>query len=163
MTLVYRDHHGQMRLLRAAIGSGRRLRVHGYSDPQVLEAIRDADFVYFGIDHAEPVLDPAVLHDLRDYRSRPLTVVDFNSCGSMSTTGELPIGVELWRERDLDRAVADYAAEAFASDAFAEAIDAAETWIAGHVPHSSLRRLDLPCSRQDHQPNDMCRTCWVVS
>jgi ferrochelatase len=162
MTLVYRDHHGQMRLLRAAIGNGRRLRVHGYSDPQVLEAIRDADFVYFGIDHAEPVLDPAVLRDLRDYRSRPLTVVDFNSCGSLNA-GELPGGVRLWSERDLDRAVADYAEEAFASDAFSRAIDAAETWIAEHVPESSLRRLDLPCSRKNHQPRAMCRTCWVIS
>jgi len=32
MTLVYRDHHGQMRQLRAALGSGRRLRVHAYGE-----------------------------------------------------------------------------------------------------------------------------------
>ena len=45
----------------------------------MLRAIEQADFVYFGIDHAEPALDPGALAGLRDYRSRPLTIVDFNS------------------------------------------------------------------------------------
>ncbi|MEE8573548.1 MAG: ferrochelatase, partial [Gemmatimonadota bacterium] len=138
MTLVYRDHHGQMRLLRAAIGSGRRLRVHGYAEQPVLQAIEDADFVYFGIDHAEPVLDPATLAGLRDYQSRPLTIVDFNSCGSLSE-GEMPDGVSLWTEKDLNRAVAEYAEETFLREPFSKAIDAAETWIAEYVPESSLR------------------------
>jgi len=162
MTLVYRDHHGQMRLLRAAIGSGRRLRVHSYAEQPVLQAINDADVVYFGIDHAEPVLDPATLAELRDFQSRPLTIVDFNSCGSLSE-GKLPDGVSLWTEEDLDRAVVGYAEETFSRVQFSESIDAAEAWIAGHVPESSLRRLDLPCSQKGHQPRAMCRSCWVVS
>jgi glutamyl-tRNA reductase len=161
MTLVYRDHHGQMRLLRAAIGSGRRLRVHDYAEQSVLRAIEQADFVYFGIDHAEPVLDPTALTGLRDYRSRPITIVDFNSCGSLSA-GSMPDGVSLWTEKDLDRAVAEYAEETFARDHFTNAIDAAETWIAEHVPESSLRRLDLPCSKKGHQPRGICRNCWVI-
>jgi glutamyl-tRNA reductase len=161
MTLVYRDHHGQMRLLRAAIGGGRRLRVNGYGEESVLQAIQAADFVYFGIDHAEPVLDPATIAGLRDYRSRPLTIVDFNSCGSLSA-GSLPDGVSLWREEDLDRAVAEFAAETFSREPFSQAIDAAELWIAEHVPKSTLQRLDLPCLGKAHEPRAICQTCWVT-
>jgi glutamyl-tRNA reductase len=162
MTLVYRDHHGQMRLLRAAIGSGRRLRVHGYAEQAVLQAIEEADCVYFGIDHAEHVLDPSTIAELRDYRSRPLTIVDFNSCGSLSA-GDMPDGVTLWTEKDLDRAVAEYAEETSSRKPFHKAIDSAETWIAEHVPESSLRRLDLPCSKKGHQPRTACQSCWVIS
>ncbi len=162
VTLIYRDHHGQMRLLRAAIGNGRRLRVHSYAEDLVLQAIADADFVYFGIDHAEPVLGAAELVELRDYRSRPLTIVDFNSCGSLREE-KLPEYVSMWREKDLDRAVAEFAKETYSGEQFARAIDDAERWLACHAPESSLQRLDLPCSSPDHHARSTCRTCWVLA
>jgi glutamyl-tRNA reductase len=162
MTLVYRDHHGQMRLLRTAVGGGRRLRVHGYAERRVLQAIEDADFLYFGIDHAEPVLDPASLAGLRDYRTRPLVIADFNARGSVSR-GDLPAGISLWTEQDLARAVEEYADEALSHEHFPKAIDAAEAWIAGRVPDSSLQPLDLPCRNAGHQPRAICQSCWVLS
>ena len=62
VTLVYRNHQGgQMKLLRKAVGRGRRLRTQSYTDPTVIEAIADADLVYYGIDREEPVLDPEML------------------------------------------------------------------------------------------------------
>jgi ferrochelatase len=160
MTLAYRDHHGQMRLLRAAIGSGRRLRVHAYAERPVLRAIADADFVYFGIDHAEPVFEPAVLQGLRDFRVRPLTIIDFNSCGSIGT-GDVPAGVTVWTEQDLDRAVSAFAERAFSRERFAAAVAEAEEWIMQHVPPTPPQRLELPCLEENHQPRSICHTCWV--
>ncbi len=90
LTAIYRDHHGQMKQLRAAVGGGRRLRVHAYHDERVLRAVADADVVYFGIDQAEAVLDPGALAGLRDFDARPLTLVDFNSFGSLA--GAPPAG-----------------------------------------------------------------------
>lgn len=128
LTLVYRDHHGQMKLLRAAIGHGRRLRVHAYAEPGVVQAIGDADFVFFGIDQNDPVLDPALLRGLRDFAARPLTIVDFNSFGSLRGTAP-PDGVTIWTADDLERAVAAYAATLYAHDAFTAVVEHAEEWI----------------------------------
>jgi glutamyl-tRNA reductase len=132
LTLVYRDHHGQMKLLRTAIGHGRRLRVHAYTEPGVLQAIGEADFVYFGIDQNEPVLDPAVLHGLRDFAARPLTIVDFNSFGSLRDAAA-PSGVTIWRASDLEGAVARHAAELCARNEFGRAVEDAEEWIANRL------------------------------
>jgi glutamyl-tRNA reductase/protoheme ferro-lyase len=128
LTLVYREHHGQMKLLRSAIGHGRRLRVHAYAEPGVVQAIGDADFVFFGIDQSEPVLDPGTLRGLRDFVARPLTIVDFNSFGSLGGAA-LPDGVTVWAAEDLERAVALYAEGLYAHGEFAPAVAAAEEWI----------------------------------
>jgi glutamyl-tRNA reductase len=128
MTLVYRDHHGQMKLLRSALGPGKRIRVHSYKDSRVLDAIAAADLVLFGIDQAEPVLDLDRLDGLRDFVGRPLQILDFNSFGSMN--GErAPDGVAVWSATDLDRAVAAYADAMCDSDAFSQAAAEAEEWI----------------------------------
>lgn len=136
MTLVYRDHHGQMKLLRSALGHGKRLRVHSYADPPVLKAIGDADLVFFGIDNAEPVLDLEKLDGLRDFSRQPLTIIDFNSFGSM--VGEnAPDGVTVWTARDLERAVAAYAQAMSAKEQFAVAVEEAESWIESRIPIDS--------------------------
>jgi len=121
LTLIYRDHHGQMKQLRAALGMGRRLRVHAYGDDAVLRAIAAADVVYFGIDQAEPVLDASVLRSLRAGAPRPLTLVDFNSFGSIACPGELG-DVTLWSAKELDEAVAAHAAVTMTRSGFAEAL-----------------------------------------
>ncbi len=133
LTVIYRCHHGQMKLLRATIGNGKRLRVHSYSEDAVVRVIADADVVYFGIDHPEPVLDAAVLAGLRDYQERPLTIVDFNSFGSMIHS-ETPDGVTIWSSKDLDRAVAAYADAMTARQEFSQAAEEAGRWIERHVP-----------------------------
>jgi glutamyl-tRNA reductase/protoheme ferro-lyase len=132
MTLVYRCNHGQMKLLRAAIGNGKRIRVNAYSEQAVVREIADADFVYFGIDHPEPVIDAEALRGLRDYAARPLQIVDFNSFGSLSNAGPID-GVSVWMASDLDQAVTAHAEITRARGNFAQALDEAEEWILNQV------------------------------
>ncbi len=133
MTLVYRDHHGQMKLLRNAIGAGKRLRVHSYSERSVIEAIADADFVFFGIDHSEPVISSEMLEGVRDFSGRPLVVVDFNDSGSVSELDTID-GISVWTADDLDRAVESYADAMCADSQFAKAVEQAESWIEERLP-----------------------------
>ena len=132
MTLVYRCNHGQMKLLRAAIGNGKRIRVNAYSEQAVVSEIADADFVYFGIDHREPVIDAEALRGWRDYAARPLQIVDFNSFGSLSNAGPID-GVSVWTASDLDQAVTAHAEITRARGNFAQALDEAEEWILNQV------------------------------
>ncbi len=132
LTAVYRDHHGQMKQLRAALGGGRRLRVHSYADERVLRAVADADVAVFGIDQADPVMDGASLAGLRDFRKRPLTVVDFNTYGSVESSAT-PAGVRIWSAAEIDDAVAAHAAITTTRAGFAVALGEAEAWIARHV------------------------------
>jgi glutamyl-tRNA reductase len=128
VTAVYRDHHGQMKQLRAALGNGKRLRVHSYHDERVLRAIADADVVFFGIDQTEPVIEASALLDSRDLAARPLTVVDFNSFGSIDEDSDLD-GVRLWTAGQLDQAVAAHVAITTTRTGFARAAEQAETRI----------------------------------
>jgi len=133
LTLVYRDHHGQMKLLRAAIGHGKRLRVHSYSEHSVLRAIADADFVFFGIDHTEPVLSAEMLVGARNFSKRPLVIVDFNDSGSVSDLDTIK-GITVWTADDLDRAVESYADVMCADSQFSRAEELAERWIEARLP-----------------------------
>jgi ferrochelatase len=128
MTLVYRGHHGQLKLLRGAIGHGKRLRVQSYSQPGVVRAIADADFVYFGVDSQEPVLDAETLSRLRDFARRPLRVIDFNTFGSIAGRPATD-GLTLWTAEDLDLAVAAFAEAMRSQERFDPAVDQAEDWI----------------------------------
>ncbi|MFC1628455.1 ferrochelatase [Gemmatimonadota bacterium] len=132
-TVVYRCHHGQMKLLRAALGDGQRLRVHAYSEESVIRAIADADHVYFGIDHPDPVLDIAVLQGLRDFGQRPLMIMDFNSFGSM-TDSVGPEGVSIWTSKDIDQLVNAKVAGMASSAGFLRALEEAGEWIEGRIP-----------------------------
>jgi hypothetical protein len=137
LTLVYREHHGQMKLLRTALGQGRRLRVHAYTELRVVRAIAEADVVYLGIDQAEPVLDPSGLGDLRDLAARPLTIVDFNSFGSLR--GDVvPPGVAVWNAQQLDEAVAAGAAALRRRDEYRGAVAEAEAYIERAAPGAAL-------------------------
>ncbi|UCD24935.1 MAG: hypothetical protein JSW51_03165, partial [Gemmatimonadota bacterium] len=143
MTLVYRCNHGQMKLLRNAIGNGKRLRVNSYAERGVVKAIADADFVFFGIDHPEPVLDASELKGLRDYSERPLQIVDFNSFGSLSNLDPIE-GLSIWSAADLDRAVAAHAEIMQARDSFLRAVGEVEDWIERHIP--PIRESSSPTS-----------------
>jgi glutamyl-tRNA reductase len=132
VTAVYRDHHGQMKQMRAALGNGKRLRVHSYLDERVLRAIADADVVFFGIDQTEPVIEASALVESRDLAARPLTVVDFNSFGSIDEDADLD-GVRLWTAGQLDQAVAAHVAITTTRTGFARAAEQAEARIARHL------------------------------
>ncbi len=137
-TVVYRCHHGQMKLLRAALGDGQRLRVHAYSEESVIRAIADADHVYFGIDHPDPVLDMTVLGGLRDFGQRPLMIMDFNSFGSM-TDAVTPEGVSVWTSEDIDSLVTARVAGMASSEGFLKALKEADEWIEARIPERGNR------------------------
>lgn len=134
LTLIYRGHKrgGQIKLLRRAVGNGRRIRVQSYAEPSVVRAIAAADVVVFGGDSDEPVLDAAQIRRGRDWIARPLTVLDFNMFGS--TTGLQTVeGVTLYDARRLEVEVTAFADEMCESGEFTLAVQAAETWIIEHA------------------------------
>jgi glutamyl-tRNA reductase len=136
MTVIYRDHHGQMKQLRCAVGCGTRLRVHSYWDERVLQSIAAADFVFLGIDQPDPVIDLDLLHEMRDFGSRPLTIVDFNSFGSVGGAPP-PEGVTVWNSDDLDNALLAHAAITASRSGFLEALAEAEDWIGAWLSRSA--------------------------
>lgn len=136
LAVIYRQHHGQMRKLRSALGSGgRRLRVHGYRDGRALHALASADLVVFGIDQTDPVMDVETLLGLRDLSAWPLTVVDFNSSRSIAGVADHPDARRLrfWSEKDLDRAVAAHVAITTTRPGFSGAVAEAEARIHAHL------------------------------
>jgi glutamyl-tRNA reductase len=138
LTLVYRNRHGgQMKLLRKAIGNGRRLRVNAYTEDAVTSAIADADVVCFGIDTSDPVLDVADIQKRRDLSQRPLTVIDFNTFGAVKNADDVP-GVRIWRAGTLDGEVSAFADRLCRGEGFARALNAAESWINERVLDAAM-------------------------
>ncbi len=135
LTLLYRGHGqgGRLKMLRRAIGNGRRIRVDKYGEKAVVQAIADADLVVFGLDRREPVFSERQIRELRDFNARPLAILDFNLFGS---TGEMESrdGVRLWKAEDLECAVTAFADNLCAGPPFTRAVAAAESWIRDHVP-----------------------------
>lgn len=135
LTLLHRGHShgGHLKMLRRAIGNGRRVRVHEYDEESVIRAIADADVVFFGLDRKEPVLDADQIRDCRDFTDRPLAVIDFNMFGSTVGMDALD-GVRIWDADDLEDAVAAFAEDMCRSEEFTRAAEAAELWIRDRVP-----------------------------
>jgi len=109
LTIVYRGtaRKDLVKFIRRVAPHARRLRVDRYDDHEVVEAIREADIVFLGIDSREPVLRREHLGDLRDFVKRPLTIVDFNSFGS--TAGfEGVEGVRLIDAEQVGQAAMEY-------------------------------------------------------
>lgn len=159
VTLAYRAHQGgQMKLLRKAVGHGRRLRVANYSEPAVHAAIQDADVVYFGIDRAEPVLSPDTLPADRDLNTRPLYVLDFNTAGSTRDLNGIP-GVHVWSAAQLDHEVEAYADALCADESFVRIVQAAEAWIEQQTPAPVPPSLELPCEVRDEHGHPSCGRC----
>ncbi|MGD2110320.1 MAG: ferrochelatase [Phycisphaerae bacterium] len=152
ITLVYRGHgSGQMKLLRKAIGNGKRLRVGAYHEQAAVNAVLGADVVVLGIDASEPVLHADAIRDRRDFKQRPLTIIDFNSFGS--TKGMETIeGVSVWTETQLDAEVIAYGETMCALDRFVEAVEQAEQWI---VEKGARRQCQV---NVDPDPKT-CETC----
>ncbi len=127
MTLIYRGHKrgGQIKMLRRAIGSGRRLRVQSYSDQAVFDAIADADLVVLGVDRNEPILTGERLRHVRPWGDRPLAVIDFNIHGSTQGLESLD-GVTVFDAPKLAQHVSSFAAARGLSDGFRKTVDAVE-------------------------------------
>ena len=133
LTLFYRGHKhgGQVKVLRKAIGNGRRVRVQSYEEPSVREAIAEADVVVFGVDCETPLLAAADLRGNRDFDERPLAVFDFNTFGSTTGLQGLP-GVSLFDLGRLDAEVACFAAELCDTERFARILPVIEEAAAKH-------------------------------
>ncbi len=134
LTLLYRGHTraGHLKLLRKAIGNGKRLRVQDYAEPQVARAVADADVVVFGIDREKPVISARQIRHLREFKDRPLTIIDFNMFGS-TTDLESIEGVRVFNAAELDAQVTAFADEMCVSKDFTGAVLAAEAWISEQV------------------------------
>ncbi len=139
LTLLHRGHGhcGQLKVLRKAIGGGRRIRVNRYDEEAVIREIAGADAVFFGIDSRAPVLRAQDIRGRRDFSERPLAMIDFNTFGSTVGMEEL-VGVQLWDAETLENAVAEYAEIMCRHDSFALAADSAESWIRDHVPSTIM-------------------------
>ena len=148
LTLLHRGHShgGHLKMLRRAIGNGRRTRVHKYNETAVIRAIAEADVVFFGLDRKVPVLDAEQIRECRDFTLRPLVIIDFNLFGSTLGMKNLD-GVRLWNASDLENAVAAFAEDMCKSDRFAHAARAAESWIRCHVPASLATGKTLQSQR----------------
>jgi hypothetical protein len=126
-------HDGHLKMLRRAIGGGRRRRVHKYGEKLVIDAIADADAVFIGLDRREPVLDARQIRTCRDFTTRPLAIVDFNMFGSTLGLEDLD-GVRVWSADELDRAAAAFAARMCGRGEFGRAAEAAEAWLLERIP-----------------------------
>ena len=159
VTFAYRNHQGgQMKLLRQAVRHGRRLRVGAYDENAVLAAIGDADVIYYGIDRDEPVLDAEKLRGLRDFRERPLYVVDFNTSGSTAGLNEME-GVRLWSAAELDIEVEAFAEAMCKADGFPDTVREAESWIEQRSPAPAPPSLEFPCRDRDGDGYPSCSRC----
>lgn len=130
LTLFYRGHKngGHLKMLRHAVGHGRRLRVQTYGESSVGRACADADVIIFGVDRDEPVLDACRLRRLRDLHARPLTIIDFNTFGSTVDAASVD-GVTLFSLERLEAEVAVYADELIADPGFRRALERAEQFL----------------------------------
>ena len=85
VTFVYRGvgRKDLVRFVQNTVPTADRICVQTYDDERILDAMSEADTVVLGIDNREPILEAATLRGLRDFDTRPLTLVDFNTHGSI--------------------------------------------------------------------------------
>jgi ferrochelatase len=134
ITAVYRTQSRGTRIkqLRKELGNGTRLRVDAYTDKRLLQAAADADVVVFALDVRTAVMSREALQDARDFKARPLTIIDFNSFGSTEGIDGLT-GVRLFNAGDVDGAVSEFAGTLMSCPAFSVAKEQAECEIFRHL------------------------------
>ena len=166
LTLVYRGHgSGQIKLLRKAIGEGKRVRVGSYGEEMVTRLLADADVVVFGVDSDTPVLSVERVSGLRNYTERPLTIIDFNTFGSIRGLAEVE-GVRVWNARQLDAEVMAFAEAMCASVQFDLAVQEAEQWIVEQTPVRQCPVAVTPTPAVCHncsQPSGRCARLIAVA
>lgn len=132
LSLVYRGcNHGQrMKLLRKAVGKGRRVHVSEYTGKDAAKAMAGADLILFGLDRSEPVLTREQVEGWRDFGKRPVVMIDFNTMGSIEhSIGEIA-GVTLVDAGEIERLVNRHADGLLHDDSFREMVSEVESEIA---------------------------------
>lgn len=134
LALMYRGHRkgALIKRLHAAVGQGTMEVVETYSDASVLDAVAGADLVIFAIDQREPAFTGHELAAARGPGAKPLTIVDFNTFGSVAIAATVP-GVRYIDAAHVDAQVAAFNRELVDDAALATAVREAERWIAAHV------------------------------
>ncbi|MEM1166041.1 MAG: ferrochelatase [Planctomycetota bacterium] len=99
----------------------RRLCVDRYNDRSVLEAVEHADVLAIGIDSRSTVFGCDDLAGLRDFRDRPLTVIDFNAHGSTGDVDTID-GIRVIDCAELQRGISAYAQTRLACPGFRAAL-----------------------------------------
>jgi glutamyl-tRNA reductase len=133
-TLIYRGQRSGVlaKRLSAAAESGNVIRVETYDDPAVMAEIARADVLILAADQREPIVNGTALAGSRYLRVRGLTVVDFNTFGSVA--GAMGIdGLRVIGTAELDEEVARFNKTMLALPAFEAARREAELWIERRV------------------------------
>jgi protoporphyrin/coproporphyrin ferrochelatase len=127
ISVVYRggNRRNTVHEIRSIAPQSRRLLVDEYAGDAFDSVIADADIVVMGVDRKEPILDAALTKWTRDYTTRPLTLIDFNSFGSTIGFDRKP-GVSLVVYGEIERAVSGFARRAIETQAFHSAKQAAQ-------------------------------------
>jgi len=152
LSLVYRGcNHGQrMKLLRKAVGKGRRVHVNEYTGKDSADAMAEADLILFGLDRSEPVLTREQVEGWRDFGERPVLMIDFNTMGSIERSiGEID-GVTLVDATEIERLVSRHADGLWHDRAFREIVEEVESAIAADAAAAVLDESSCRwCCRSD--------------
>ncbi len=164
LALVYRgcNHGSRMKLLRKAVGKGRRVHVNEYTDPDAGQAMAEADLIVFGLDRSEPVLTKSQVEGWRDFASRPVIMIDFNTMGSIEREiGEIP-GVTLIDAEEIERLVNRHADNLMNDEEFRKVVNDVEGLIrqeAGSAAGRSSNDLQNAVKSSRHEDNDDVLPC----
>lgn len=145
LSLIYRGHRkgALVKRLHSAVGEGAVAVVDDYSSPEVLKAIADADLVVFALDQRQAAFTTRALAACRDLGSRPLTVVDFNTFGSVAADGPVP-GLRLVDAASIDDEVSIFNRELVVDQHLATAVHEAEVWIGRHIGGAAESECSSP-------------------
>jgi protoheme ferro-lyase len=157
LSLIYRGRRkgALVRRLHNATGEGQVTIVESYTDPAVLGAIARSDLVFLGIDQREPIASGTDLVECRDLCERPLTVLDFNTFGSITASplgggvgrggrnslGAM-LGLDFLTAQEIDAGIDAFNGDATAKPDFAGSLASAESWIARHCGYANADAAD---------------------
>ena len=142
LTFVYRGvgRKDLVRFVQETVPAADRICVQRYSDERVVDAIAEADTVVLGVDNREPILAASTVRGLRDFGVRALTLVDFNSHGSID--GEVEIeGLRHVTVHELKEAASAYGRDFSETEAFQLARERATAMIVEYVRRCSRRSV----------------------
>lgn len=157
IVVVYRGdgRHSLVRELRQLLGNHSRLRVNRYDDPTVLDAVKQADYVFIGSDGRDPIMSKSDLEGLRDYQQRPLTIVDFNLYGSTEDLLD-SAGINLITAFHLDAAVSQYADDLVSDPVYQKVKAATEQMIDELSECKTVLAEKIPlCTVEDFNPENV--------
>jgi protoheme ferro-lyase len=172
LSLIYRGRRkgALVRRLHNTTGEGQVTIVDSYTDPAVLAAIARSDLVFLGIDQREPIATGKDLMECRDLCERPLTVLDFNTFGSISPAtmaGGMGrggagrthmLGLDFLTAKEIDSGIDEFNNDTTAKPAFESSLGEAEAWIARHTKFTAPESSDPNDSGFPIETSDFCET-----